>query len=514
MTGSVKTIALKGATVFQHGMTWPGRPATVVLQGERIIDIVPADHMVESEKTIQLPGGILLPAFFDAHIHMDQGGRYLGMLQLRDITDPKTVLSEVKKATAAKKVGWLIGIGLRENAWPSLHDLHQASRGRPCLLYTRDYHTAFVNRESMLELSLKSDTPLPEGGWVDLDESGQPNGVLHENAVMWAERQLPLESLEQQRDNILRAQDYLLQLGIAGVSDAGHPDSWKILKALNDEGELEVYVEQWLRCLDFGMEILKSEQLRSERLNRFRIKLFIDGALGSRTAWMKEAYSDKPGWSGEPVPKLDVFDYFVEDAVEAGWGLTIHAIGDAGVEHVARRLSALPHGPIQHRMEHIQHADPEMIDLLKASQVVSSVQPLHRIEDKAMLLDRVGVERSNWAFPLSSLRQIDGSNLVVGTDWPVVSVDPRETMRASLLPRQSGEGMIGEELTVEEALLAYSLAAARVAGFGTTGDIQMGMDANLVWMRDDPGRDPSAWAQCDLDAIWRRGKLVRQELDF
>ncbi|MCB2198175.1 amidohydrolase family protein [bacterium] len=514
MIDSRKRVALKGAKVFQHGASWPGSAATLLLEDQRIIAILPSDSEPDCEETIQLPGGVLLPAFFDAHIHLDQGGRYLGMLQLRDIDDSDEVLRVVAEGAKQQKAGWLIGIGLRETSWPALGDLHHASSGRPCLLYTRDYHTAFVNREAMVELSLTTSTTLPEGGWVDLDEAGDPNGVLHENAVMWAERQLPPESVDQQRQNILRAQDYLLQLGIVGVSDAGHPDSWSILKSLEAEGLLEVYIEQWLRCLDFREEILDAERLSSDRLKRCRIKLFIDGALGSRTAWMKDEYNDKPGWTGEPVPKLEVFEHFVRSAVKKEWGLTVHAIGDAGVEYVTKLLIENPSDAVRHRIEHVQHSDPDTIQALRDSAAISSVQPLHRSEDKAMLLDRVGSQRADWAFPLRSLRQSDGNNLVVGTDWPVVSLDPRDTMKATLAVRNKDEGVVDDELTVEQALQAYSLEAARVAGFHQTGDLLAGLDANVLWLPEAPGRDPEEWSGMEIGAIWHRGRLIVKNHDL
>lgn len=486
----------------------------MLMDGASIVAVLPQNSQPDCDTTIDLPGGVLLPAFFDAHIHLDQGGRYLGMLQLRDISDSDQVLKAVAGASKKESSGWLIGIGLRETAWPLLDDLHRTSSGRPCLLYTRDYHTAFVNHEAMVELSLTASTSLPEGGWVDLDSSGNPNGVLHENAVMWAERQLPPESIEQQRSNILRAQEYVLQLGIVGISDAGHSDSWPILKTLNDEGKLELYIEQWLRCLDFNDEVLNSERMDVERLKRRRIKLFIDGALGSRTAWMKQEYSDKKGWTGEPVPDLKVFERFVHDAAAKGWGLTIHAIGDAGVDYVAQLLSSAEQGDVRHRIEHVQHSDRASVELLKNSTIVSSIQPLHRNEDQAMLVDRVGADRANWAFPMGSLRQSDGNNLVIGTDWPVVSLDPRDTMMSTLQPRSAGEGIVGDELSVEQALQAYSIEAALVAGFEQVGDLAEGYDANILWLPSIPGRNHSEWAEAEIGAVWNRGKLIRQEVDF
>jgi len=499
-------LLIEGAKVFRHGGPWPGVAGSLHVVDGMIRAVLPAGaNPPDRVKRVKLQGGVLIPAFFDAHLHLDQGGRYLGMLPLRDLHRPEDVLKAVATAEPTSGSPWVIGIGLHEEAWPPLDELHRASAGRACLLYTRDYHSAFVNRDAIRELGLTAQTSLPDGGWIDLDERGEPNGILHENAVMWAEERLPAATEEQKYANLVRAQDYLRSLGVLGVSDASQLDAWPVLREMEKRGELRLNVEHWRRCLDFNEDALAEERYRSDRLIRQRIKLFIDGALGSRTAWMAQEYSDSPGWAGEPVVEQGKFDRFVHRAAEAGWSLAVHAIGDAAVAHVTALLADLPAFAGSHRVEHVQHSDPETIRLLSGVELVSSVQPLHRLEDEGMLVGRIGVERTGFSYPMKSLLQTSGDRLVIGSDWPVVSADPRETMRAALMARHKRQGMPGEELTVEQALAAYTLHAAKAAGFDRFGALEAGYEASFLHLSNDPGRDPDAWGAAQINAAWERG---------
>lgn len=506
-------LLLHGAQVFRHGQRWPGRDTAVLIEDGRIVEYgVDPGRTPAGTESIKLPGGVLIPAYFDAHLHMDQGGRYLGMLALRDVNSGDEVLRVVHEA-AKDGEGWLIGIGLRETAWPSLEDLHRASEGRPTFLYTRDYHSAFANRAALQALGLTSASQPPEGGWFGKTENGELNGILHENAVMWAEKRLPAETDAQRRQNITRAMEYLAGQGVLGVSDASQNDAWPMLRALHDEGDLPIRVEHWHRCLDFSDECLAPERFISHTLRRTRQKLFIDGALGSRTAWMLDDYADQAGWKAHPVPDLKVFDAFLHEAVKRGWSLAVHAIGDAGVQHIVRELEKLPTPGGPHRVEHVQHIDQDTLRQFAASDLIASIQPQHRVEDAAMLLDRIGLERSRWAFPMKSLHR-GGQSLVLGTDWPVVSAVPGETMCAALEPRQDGEGMPGEKLTLEEALFAYTAGSAMAAGFSGVGRTEPGSPADLIWLPVDPGRDSGAWRDTRPGTVWQGGRLIQQNTDF
>ncbi|MCB2211326.1 amidohydrolase [bacterium] len=504
-----------GAKVHRHDRAWGDADDELLLENGQVVATARGDEIssaaAAADEIVRLPGGRILPGFFDAHLHVDQGGRLLASLQLLDKSTKREVLESVAEA-AKSGDGWLIGIGLSEHAWPTLAERDQVCPNRPLLLHARDYHTVLINSRAIEQIGLTNETPLPEGGWQELDEAGFPRGILCENAARWIEQFLPEETPEQLRGLMRKAMRHLLSLGITGVSDAGDPASYDNGWLWLEENEgLPLHVESWLRCVHFGDDCIAQPRRMQGKLNRFRLKLFIDGALGSRTAWMKHEYADKPGHTSGPVPDLAVYDAFLKRGADAGWSFTVHAIGDAGVDYVAESLAQLPARTGRHRIEHIQHVDAVSMQRMLESDLALSVQPTHRLDDLGMLRDRVG-EREKWAYPLKSLSVAD--RLVLGSDWPVVDPDPRRTIRAALLPRKPGEGMPDQHLTASEAVLALTRNAARVAGFPNLGSLEPGYTADMVWLDRDPGDDPDAWPEAKVGAVWTGGTRVKRDNDL
>ncbi|MBS1262188.1 MAG: N-substituted formamide deformylase [Calditrichaeota bacterium] len=507
---------ITGAAVHRHGRRWDETDAELLIEDGRVVayggDGELSSAASGDDTVLRLPGGRVIPAFFDAHIHLDQGGRYLNCLQLRNHKTRSDVLDAIASA-AGPGDGWLVGIGLSEHAWPSLEELDRVSPHRPLLIHSRDYHSVLVNSAAIELVGLTGDIPLPSGGWQELDARGNPAGVLRENAARWVEQKLPQETPEQIRAHLRRAINHLLELGVTGVSDAGERRSFTygLAPIERDEG-LPLHVESWLRCEQLDERGFVEARRTRGRLRRTRIKLFIDGALGSRTAWMHEPYADRDGWRAHALIEQDDMRRFLDRGVERGWSFAVHAIGDAGVAAVARALAGTPAPAGPHRIEHIQHIDPETLALLRGSNLIHSVQPLHRLADVAMLRARLGVDRAELSYPLKSLDV--GERLALGSDWPVVDCDPRQTMRAALLPRGEGEGMPGEELGVEEALLAHTENAASAAGFAVLGRTEPGAPADLAWLETDPGGDAELWPETRIGAVWKHGVRIEREHDL
>jgi predicted amidohydrolase YtcJ len=505
-----------GAVVHQHDRPWAAGAGEILADGGRIIGVGKNGEFSSSagsnDHVINLPGGRLLPAFYDAHLHLDQGGRFLANLQLTQKLTSADVLSAIHEIACENDGEWLVGIGLNEHALPTLAELDAACPSRPLLLHTRDYHSVRLNTRAIKTIDLSSKTVLPDGGWQEFDEAGEPLGILCENAARWTEQFLPEETPGQLRHHLRSAMRHLLSLGITGIGDAGDPTSFESgLLWLEQHEGLPMHIESWLRCVHFGDDCIAQLRKTTGKLRRNRLKLFIDGALGSHTGWMKEEYSDKPGHRSGPVPDLDEYSDFLKKGSAAGWSFTVHAIGDAGVEYVADSLAGLPAPAGRHRIEHIQHVDEISLSKLIQSNAALSVQPLHRVDDLAMLRERVG-DRSDWAYPLRSLNVAD--RLVLGSDWPVVDCDPRKTIRASLLPRGAGEGMPNQHLTASEAVLAMTRNAAQLGGFNDLGSLEPGYLADMVWLDSDPGNDPDAWLEANLGAVWTGGKRSYRDNDL
>lgn len=499
-------ILFTGGDVWLHDEVPNAAARDVLVEDGRITAVGERGSLSSRDAEVaDLEGGLLMPAFFDGHLHLEFGGKGLRSLQLSGVRRAEDVI-ELVAGHAQGGDGWILGQGLHERAWPPLEELHRAAGNRPMLLHTRDYHSAFLSRAGLEKLGITSASEMPEGALMELGPDGAPTGVFRENAVTWIEEQMPEDSEAQRLVYIEAAIEHIVNLGVLGVSGTSSRDDWHLLSKLDEEGRLLIRVESWAQCLDLDDVCLEMSRGESERLRRSRIKVFLDGAMGSRSAWMREAYSDDPGMHPGPVPDLDRFKHLLAEGVKKGWSFTVHAIGDAAVAFALDSLSGLPAPGGPHRVEHVQHVDLGLIAHPAWETLIPSIQPHHRTEDLGMLVDRVGRERAAHSFPARSLWR-ESRPLALGTDWPVISADPLHTIRSALLPRGDGEGMPGEELTLAQAVDGVTRGAARAAGFMGMGEIAVGADADLVLLRPNPLQE--GWHQTKVTAIWRAGMQIK-----
>jgi len=203
-----------------------------------------------------------------------------------------------------------------------------------------------------------------------------------------------------------------------------------------------------------------------------------------------------------------IFKRLLENGVERGWSFTVHAIGDAAVAFALDPLSGLPAPGGPHRVEHVQHVDEELLRHPGWEQIIPSIQPSHRIADQGMLSDRVGRQRAACSFPARSLWR-EQRPLVLGTDWPVVSADPLETIRSVIGSRGGAEGMPDEQLSVAQAIEGTTRAAAPGAGFEGVGEIAKGAPADLVWL--DPNPLAHGWTDTKVRGVWRSGERIHPD---
>jgi len=501
----------RGAKVYRHELGWGKFMDEILIQDGRIAAYgknreLSSDLPIGTE-IIDFEGGVLLPAFFDAHLHLDQGGRYLRSLRLLELERKDQILEAIRKYPRDSE--WIRGIGLSENAYPTLAEFDSVSKDIPVAIHTRDYHSVILNSLAIKKSGLNRNTKFMEGGWQEFSENGEPLGILRENATMWLTDKLPTETDEDIKNNLIAGINELISNGVLGASDAGDNASFKVLKQMDESGELNFLIEHWYRCLSFSDDCLPHTPFMGNKLISNRIKLFLDGALGSHTAWMKEPYSDCPEIELKPVPNLENLESFVKKAVKKGWGLAVHAIGDEAVEYGTRLVSEHSVNGIENRLEHIQHVlDSNLVDL-RDSSLIKSVQPGHRLADLSMLRKRVGLERVKSSFPLKSLKS-NNSQVVLGTDWPVITVNPFKTLYAAIVKRKQGEGMMGEELSLEEALLSMTALPAKVAGFENVGITGKGGIANIIWIGKDPGLDPEEWKNCRAQRVFRDGIEIKK----
>jgi hypothetical protein len=402
---------------------------------------------------------------------------------------------------------------LDESSWPeagfpSLEELDAAAQGRPLLIYRRDMHLALANRAALALAGVDRHTPDPPQGRIERDARGEPTGVLRETAVHLVGEAVPPPGREEVLEALEGAQAHLHRLGITGVHDmrimggvCGQP-SLRAWQELRRQGRLALRV--WCALPGEELEALVGLGLESGLgdgvLRLGQVKLFADGSVGARTAWMLEPYRDT-GTCGMPLLPAEELARRIAQAQEAGLAVAVHAIGDRALRELIAAWSELPPSPlaVPHRIEHVQMLRAEEVAPLARLGVTASVQPVHLADDMAMMPAAVGDGGEN-AYRFAQMLAA-GVPMCFGSDAPVSDPNPLLGLKAAVL-RQDHQGRPLEgwypeqRLTLAQAVAAYTLGPARAAGWeGELGSLRPGKRADLVVL----DRDIFRWPPQELD---------------
>lgn len=455
----------------------------------------------------ELPNSVVTPGFVDGHTHFLQWA--LGRSRVR-LAGAATRADAVRRvAEGVPEQEWIIGQGWDANGWteaPERQALDAVQSG-PVYLDSLDVHSAWLNTAALAKAGIDRLTQDPYGGVIVRDPSGEPTGLLLERAVELATPHLPIPPADRMLAAVREAQQEAHRLGVTGIHDVEGPEALATFRQLESEGHLRLRVlfhPPVARLPDLITHRVQSG-MGTEWLSLGGIKLFLDGSLGSRTAWMLEAYEDGRD-CGMPITTESEARAAVALAAGAGIAATIHAIGDAAVRRALDLLSSVPKVGIPHRIEHFQCVHPADLDRAAAQGIVVSMQPAHLLTDIPLADERWGA-RARGAYAFRSLAE-RGTVMVFGSDVPVASMDPREGVFAAL-ERSGGEGgpsggwYPDEKIGFEEVVRAYSYAAAFAAGVGgRRGTLAPGMDADLVAWEVDPAID------CNVGAAFRSSRAV------
>jgi predicted amidohydrolase YtcJ len=461
----------------------------------RIREIGPAAQVFRrapaSLPRFELPGTVVTPGFVDGHTHFALWALGRRRAQLAGAATRAEAARRV--ASTVPDLGWVRGHGWDANGWTEPPDRHvlDAVQPAPVYLESLDVHAAWVNSAALAAAGIGRDTPDPFGGRIVRDAAGEPTGLLLERAVELVARVLPPAPPDLLDRALLEGQAEAHRLGVTGIHDV--EDEW-VRAAF---GRLDVAGALRLRVL-FHAPVAALPELirRGERsgtgsvwLVLGGIKMFLDGSLGSRTAWMLEPYQGSRD-RGMPITGESEAGEAMRLAASHGLAATVHAIGDAAVRRALDLLGPLPRASLPHRIEHLQCV--HSADLARAAEagIVASMQPAHLLTD-IPLVERHWGARGAGAYAFRSLRRV-GTELVFGSDVPVASLDPREGVYAALEragPDGSPRGgwRPEERLTFDEVVAAYTVAAARAGGVaGRRGMLAPGQDADLVAWEVDP----------------------------
>jgi predicted amidohydrolase YtcJ len=416
--------------------------------------------------------GTVLPGFRDAHLHLLALGRQATRLDLHGMDLAAVVRAVEARAATLPPEAWVEGAGWSADSLglgrtPDAADLASSSGGRPVLLLSHDFHSALVSVEAMAILGMLPGAECLLPGEVERDDRDLPTGLLREAQVFAAAGIASAQATEEDdREAVLRAATSLLARGITAADDMDGGRSLRAVAALRRRGRLPIRVRSALRPADLGPFEKGGVAPGADggAAGIHGLKVFLDGALGSRTAWMLAPYDDEPGSTGIRTLDEGELDDLVRRAAALGLPTFVHAIGDAAVRAALDALAKAPGLP--HRIEHAQCVDPADVDRFRALGVAASMQPGHMATD-IPAADRAWGRRGARAFPLRSLLDA-GASVLLGSDAPVEPADPLRWVHAASERRRpdgepAGGWWPGERITREEAL-ARAVAGPLVAG--------------------------------------------------
>jgi len=478
---------------------------------------------------IDAQGKTLLPGLIDAHGHVFKLGEIASGVELYSPTSLNGAVRAVADFSRSHpKQAWVIGFGWNQEIWklgrfPTAAELDAVVGDRPVLLHRVDGHAIWVNTKALEMAGVTRETQDPPGGKIERDASGRPTGVLVDGAMDLVNKVVPLPTPIEARATLDVALASLTKVGLTSVHDAGIKVAQDDLyRDYADHGKLttRVYAMIGDTTADFD-ELSKEGPLKSYANDVYAlasVKLYSDGALGSRGAALLAPYTDMPSTKGllfypnaEMLAKMN-------KAMKAGYQVNIHAIGDAGNRQIldayAQLIPKYNNAALRHRIEHSQVVAVEDIPRFKSLGVIPSMQPTHATSDQNMAEQRVGHERIKGAYAWRTFLD-QGSKIACGSDFPIESPNPFEGIHAAVT-RQNNAGVpVGgwyknQAMTLTEAFRCFTLDAAYAAHQeNVIGSLEPGKWADFILVDRDLFKVPSEQiGKTQVLQTWMGGKRV------
>jgi len=481
---------------------------------------MPTPRVKRHDQIIDGHGKTLLPGLIDAHGHVLDLGMTRMTVQLVGTSSVADLQQRVRDYAAAHPNDpWIIGFGWNQELWPDKRfptaaDLDAIVSDRPVVLERVDGHAVVANSAAMKVAGVTAQTAAPAGGRIE-------NGLFVDNARGLIDKAIPARTPAQSDEALAKAQAQLLSVGVTGVGSMSTSiDDWEAMKRAGAAGTLNVRLMAYIGAAQAAEANMRpTGWLYRDRLRAVGVKVFADGALGSRGAWLKRPYADKPDTRGLKFHSDAEMLQIADAAAANGFQIATHAIGDAANAQVISTYEALSkkYGRDRRwRIEHFQIADPADIPRLAPAGIIASMQPTHQTSDRLMAEKRLGPNRLAGAYAWQSVLK-SGARLAFGTDFPVESPNPFPGLSAAI-SRQDMNGqppggwIPSERLTFAQALSAYTRGAA-YADFAEDriGSLEPGKWADFVIVDRDPTKvDVSSLENTQVVETWVGGKRVWQ----
>lgn len=476
-------------------------------------------------KLIDAHGNTLLPGLIDAHGHIIGLGNNLSQLDLRGALSIDEVTNKLK-VFANNKQGWIIGRGWNQELWqkkqfPTAADLDKVVSDRPIVLSRIDGHAIWVNSKALELAGITANTQSPEGGEIIKDEFGNPTGIFVDKAESLIKQFMPKPSKQTLSDSLDAAGNHLLSLGITSTHDAGiDKTTWELYKERGELGNLPLRIVAMLSGASPDLKtMLKAGRYQdaNDFMSIRSVKVYADGALGSRGAALIEDYADRKNHHGLMLETQQKLEELFSLSFKSGFSANTHAIGDKAnhivLDAYKNVFKATGGILLRNRMEHAQIVTLDDIKRFKTLKIIPSMQPVHATSDMHMAEQRLSEKQLAGAYAWQTFLK-QGSVIAAGSDYPIELANPFDGLYATITRmdhnQQPTQGWRASEvLSREDALRAFTLGGAYAAHQEfKVGSLEQGKWADFILIDKDYFKAPvDELYKINVLQTWIAGKL-------
>lgn len=498
-------------TVYTNGVVWTGAveasdASVIAVKDDRVLFVGnKLPDTIIATSTIDLEGKFVMPGFMDNHVHFMEGGAALASVDLRPVKSRQEFTKRLADFVTQLSAGqWVLNGNWDHTQWggelPHRDWIDSFTENNPVYVIRIDGHMALANTAALKAAGITRATIDPDGGIIVRDDAGQPTGVLQGNALNLVLNIIPAPSNNELMKQFRLAQEHALSLGIVKVhaltaypTETTMLDIFKLARKrglLKIRAQVSTPIEVWQNMKKEVQEFGRGD----DQLKWGGVKGFIDGSLGARTAWMYDAYTDAPNTNGVPLNDPLKLKGLMQEADSNSLELSIHAIGDKGIDSVIHSMQEIAGENVRERrfrIEHFQHPSEKAIRDIAETGIIASMHPYHAIDDGRWAEERIGNQRLQTTYAFRSI--IDaGGILTFGSDWPVAPLSPLKGVYAAVTRRTidgaNPAGWIPEQkIEVEEALLAYTRNNAYAFNEeNVAGTLEANKRADFVVLSLDP----------------------------
>lgn len=495
--------------MYVNAKIWTGdtlNPSATVIavKGEKIVYVGDDATKFTANETIDVQGKQLLPGFTDNHTHFLSAGYALSSVKLKDAMTKKEFIKRIAEFCKSKPDDtWVMEGSWDHENWggelPSKEWIDSVCGGHPVFLSRYDGHMAFANSKALQLAGIDKNTASPAGGVLVKDKNGEPTGIVKDAAMNLVINAIPPPTAEQLDQYFDAAAKYAVERGVTNVNDMNSYGGWSDLETYKrawktDRMILRMYsfvpLATWERMDSFVQKNGRGDDL----LHWGGLKGYVDGSLGSTTAWFHQPYLDDPGTNGLFITDTALLRKWVLGADKAGLHLGVHAIGDKANDFIlsvydeAAKINGARDR--RFRVEHAQHVRPETIDQFVKQSVIASMHPYHLFDDGIWAYKRLDTNRLKGTYAFKSMKD-KGVRVTFGSDWPVAPIDPVYGIY-SAVTRITGDGKNpngwypDEKLSIEDALKAYTATNAYASFLdGKIGILKEGFYADFTILENN-----------------------------